>query len=237
MALLLASGVTWFVLDDTTNEPPTTANSATFFVHPLAETTAETVDDWAAAADVVVNAEVVDEQRLEPPRSETATGDGVDLVGRSVTLRVTDVIWRSPAAAQPNPERFTMNAFGWAQANDGSAQEVAAEGAPRLEVGHEYVVPLRWREAECSPGDPTVPAHWSVLSSRAILPADDGRIGVGEYEGSIVDFAGTRGSAPERASTALIKFAGGKPMDIGPALVKAEKQAPERQAAPKSACE
>ena len=226
LALIVASCATWVVMPggaDPVASSPASPN-AVFFVQPLEENASETVPDWASGADLVVKAVVTAERAIEPRESETSEEDGFDLVGRTVSLKVSDVIWRSPNATEPNPTTVTMDAFGWMRSDDGSEREVAVEGASRLEPGHQYVIALQWRDTEQAPGDPTVPAHWSVLGSGAVLPADGGTIGVGEFEGGTLELAELETDAPVSPDAVLAEFAGEKPSTMEAALDEAARE-------------
>ncbi|RYJ06487.1 MAG: hypothetical protein EON52_06105 [Actinomycetales bacterium] len=137
-------------------------------------------------ADAVVIARVTEETRLPAPRSETAAGDGVDLVGRSVTLEIDKVLWREKSTSTEPRGSITLNVSGWL--SDGKTDREVVTGArSRLEVGHTYVVAMSWMRAECDEGDPVQPAGWEPIGGGGVLPADDGVIGRGEYLGAMVD--------------------------------------------------
>lgn len=239
LTLIAASCAAWVVLGDKTPQaaiaPP---RDAVFFLSPIEENASETIPDWATGADLVAEVAVVGERAVEPATSETAGHDGFELVGRSVTLTVKSVIWRSPTASEPNPTTFTMNAFGWMREDGGSQREVAVEGAARLEPGHEYVIALKWRGAECAPGDETVPARWSALGTAAVLPADDNTIGIGELEGSDVDLVDDAAStdAPVQPDSALSEFTGEQPEAVETALDEAVEDVRDIADDPTSAC-
>jgi hypothetical protein len=237
LVLIVASCAAWTVLRiDRPAHSSEAADKGVFFVSPLEETASETIPDWASQADVVVKASVVSEAHPPPVDSETVGQPGMELVGRTVTLQVSGVIWQSPSMTRPDPTTFSVEAYGWMQADDGTEREVATEGTSRLEVGHQYVLALIWREAECSPGDPTVPAHWSVLGSGAALPADGNTIGVGEFQGTPTDLVDTS-SGPEPApGTALAEFAGDRPAELSPALDKAVDAQPEADTSDPGSC-
>ncbi|SPL88240.1 putative membrane protein [[Actinomadura] parvosata subsp. kistnae] len=65
-----------------------------------------------------------------------------------------------------------LNVGGWTFHGDSRA-EFVVDGAPRIEVGHTYIIPL----AEENDG------RWNPLAPSAILPYDEGRIGIGEGKG------------------------------------------------------
>lgn len=214
LALLLASSAAWVAFQADSGPAADSSPSSpdgVFYLQPLEQRASQTVRDWAAAADLIVTAEVTSEQAIEPPQSETVTGDELDLLGRTVSLKITDVIWRSETATEPNPTVLTMDAFGSMRAADGSTRKAAAKGAARLEPGHSYIMALHWAAAQCSPGDETVPAHWSALGSGAVLPADGNKIGVGEFQGGRLDLVENPADPRVTPGSALAKFAGKSP--------------------------
>ncbi|KHL17758.1 UNVERIFIED_CONTAM: hypothetical protein LK11_09980 [Mumia flava] len=141
------------------------------------------LQDWVGTADYVVAATVTGERRLTSPTSETESSSDGGLVGRDVTLQVSDVIWAAPAAKPAAPTTFRMPGFGWLRSAAGAETEVAPRGGSRLEVGQDYVLALTWKRAECD-GNEHYPARWSAIGTGGVLPAGGGVIGVGEYEGA-----------------------------------------------------
>lgn len=164
-----------------------------FYVEAAEMVTSVTAEDWAAAADVVVAGTVVSETALEPPKSETEVGVEHQLIGRSVTVDVFEVLWRSPDATVANPTTFTMDAFGWARSDDGT-REVTVHDSSRLEVGHKYVMALVWQPAQCAEGD-RIPAAWTWIGAGGVIPADKYVLGAGEVEGSNQTVAETESEA------------------------------------------
>ncbi|MFI2102954.1 hypothetical protein ACH436_06660 [Isoptericola sp. NPDC019693] len=142
-----------------------------------------TARDWVTWADHVVVASAVDEVETLLPVEE---GDppGMRSFGRDVTLRVDELVWSSadPRHAAP-AETFVLPAPRTI-ARDDVRTRVAIEDTPRVEVGHTYVVALVRSPAVEDPTTPS-PAHWTWLGSDALLPYDEGTIGVGELEGSV----------------------------------------------------
>src|SRR5699024_3067977 len=105
----------------------------------------------------------------------------------TVTLRIDQVLWSSESAAQPAPETWTYGAIG-SQFTSGDVEDptpIALADRPRVEVGHSYVMAMRWEEARCSEGDETTPAQWRGLGEGSEIPYDDGMLGQGESEGSV----------------------------------------------------
>lgn len=170
----------------------------------------QTLDDWVSTADAVVVARAGDEHRHEPPRSESERGSESSLIGRSVTLTVAEVLWASPELPQRVPDELSLQAYGWARSADGTESEAAPAGRSRLEVGHHYVLALIWKPAECGDDEP-VPARWSAIGSGGILPADQGVIGVGEFEGTV----GSASNSPKVVGPPLAHtYAGARAADL-----------------------
>ncbi|MFE6971286.1 hypothetical protein [Isoptericola sp. NPDC057653] len=142
-----------------------------------------TAVDWVTYADHVLVATVVDEAEAVRPW-EDGNPEGERYVAREVALRVDDRLWSAADPRhRPPPDRFSMAAAGSLD-RDGGRIPWAIEDTPRMEVGHTYVVALVWRPEVEDPTTPT-PAHWAWLGTDALLPYDDGTIGVGELEGVV----------------------------------------------------
>lgn len=190
----LLAAAAWFgyaaFTDPAPRAMPISEAQQPFFVEAAEAVPSDSAEDWAAAADVVVTGTVVKEKKLAPPKSETEVGLNQVLIGRTVTLKVSEVLWRSPHARVAVPKTVTMNAFGWAQ-NDEGTREVTIAGSSRLEVGHQYVLALVWQAAQCADGD-RVPAAWTWIGSGGIIPADGDVLGAGEFEGSAAGADETR---------------------------------------------
>lgn len=132
-----------------------------------------TPEDWTTYADHVVVATVV----AEKPGEKFGSGRL-----RTLTVRVDETLWSSAKPRRAVPGSFTIkNTWGW----DGETR-IAIEKRSRLEVGHTYVLPLRWEPARCSEGDEKQPGYWGHLAGQAPLPYDEGTIGTGEIAGSYV---------------------------------------------------
>ncbi|SDL19238.1 hypothetical protein SAMN05216298_2984 [Glycomyces sambucus] len=148
-----------------------------------------TADDWVTYADHVVVVEAVSEQALEPDAVEVERGEGV--IGRIVSLTVEDVLWSREGAPQPAPATWEYSGLGWTF-TDGDLEdpiEMALDGFPRVEVGHEYVMAIRWEEAVCTDDGDGVPAQWRGLGEGSEVPFDEGVLGNGESEGTVQDAA------------------------------------------------
>jgi hypothetical protein len=196
---LTAAGVTWALLPAAGTAPeargPVVAHAADHLPN-------ETAEDWVSHADHVVVATPVEEVEIPPTATELARGEG--LVDRQLTLAVDSVLWSRSRPALPAPERLDWQAFGWQFENGDLADrvELAAEDAPRLELGHQYILAIRWEEARCAEGDVS-PARWAGLGADAIVPFDAGTIGEGEWQGtprsSAAAAAAVRAHGPARS--------------------------------------
>ena len=173
-------------------------------LHATEVAAAVTLVDWAATADYVVTAEVTGEERLAPPKSETA--DPADeLIGRRVRMDVQEVYWKADDAVTALPDTFTMNALGWLPRAGGEV-ELSMEHATRFEVGRTYLMAVAWKRAECGDGE-KIPASWTVIGSGGALPADSGVLGDGEFEGVEVSPGSKRLDKPGPSSVTA-EFAG-----------------------------
>ncbi|NEB15880.1 hypothetical protein [Streptomyces coelicoflavus] len=136
-----------------------------------------TAADWKAGADHVVVARPTSER--ETNRESFDKGPVRYTVDRSVTLRREKVLW---SAAPPRHEvgnEFEMNAPGWSVYRSGKRIKGTAPQAPRLEIGHTYVLALRWDDG-----------LWVVLGEGAAVPFDDHVVGRGEWCGRVLSEGG-----------------------------------------------
>jgi len=160
--------------------PEDGAAGAVVLTQALERVDTSTVTDWVNVADHVVAVTVTGEGRLEQETSPDREGR----IGREVTLSVGEVPWTSSDTARPVPDTVTLPVSGgWIRDDDGTERETSPAGSSRLEVGNGYVVALVWKPAQCA-GDLRSPARWAIAGSGAVVPATDGRLGVGEFEGS-----------------------------------------------------
>ncbi|NRQ33750.1 hypothetical protein HII36_18105 [Nonomuraea sp. NN258] len=144
----------------------------------------QTASDWVTYADHVVAVTPTAATELDPGRAARERGEG--LILRRLELRVDNVLWSRPGVAQPAPRSFPWLAHGW-QFTEGDLahrSKMAGEGAPRMELGHSYIMAIAWEPERCSPGD-HVPAQWRGLGADSTLPYDAGVIGNGETEGRV----------------------------------------------------
>lgn len=155
-----------------------------FQVEGLQRYPSSTLKDWTGVADAVVTIRVDSEKAESPTKSETVTGSGVDIVGRTVHVTVLDHLWNAPdASSKPEalPNDLSMSAWGWAQeTGSGEVTPVTAHGTSRLQVGQTYVTALKWYSSECL-GELT--GSWGSIGSGGVLPLAGSTIGSGEFEG------------------------------------------------------
>jgi len=140
--------------------------------------------DWVTYADHVLVVTPESEQELPLPQEEVARGEG--LIFRRLNLTVLKVVWSSKTAQQPAPQQFDWIAEGWLYKGSGpeARTETALADRPRLEMGHQYLMAVRWEPAHCGGEDSKVPAQWRGLGADSTVPFDEGVVGVGELEGS-----------------------------------------------------
>lgn len=141
-----------------------------------------TATDWVTYADHVLEVSVTGERELAASDEELERGEG--LIGREVTMSVDRVLWSRPDPDRPAPDTVSWESWGWQfEGEETDRWPVVGAGTSRLETGHTYVVAIAWEEARCAEGDEPVPARWTPLGGGAIVPADGGTIGAGEFEG------------------------------------------------------
>jgi hypothetical protein len=146
-----------------------------------------TATDWVSVAHYVAVGTVAAEAVIPPPEDEWMSEDaaGRDLIGRKITVDIQQILWERNDAPTALPNQIEMNVWGWFSLGENlQHQKVGMEDRSRLEIGHSYVLALRWMYAECSE-DGYEPARWTTIGSGGILPVDGGIIGQGEYEGSV----------------------------------------------------
>jgi hypothetical protein len=191
-----------------------------------------TASDWVTYADFAAVVEVASEANGVPDKEDLERGEGD--VGRTVNLRVLQVIWRSPGA-RPAPAEFEYAALGW-HFSDGDSKDLrpmVANDRPRLEVGGTYLMAFTWQPEVCYEGDGSIPAHWNGLGGGSVLPYEQKSVGVGEFAGeqrgqqaaledartlpqdALAALATNRGA--DFVSQVLARTQPGEPEDLGPA--------------------
>jgi len=142
-----------------------------------------TSTDWVTYADHVVVVEAIEERALPLAKDDADSGEGS--VDRVVTLQPREVVWSSPDPRHAAPvAEFDWNAWGWAL-QEGERIPMAGEDEPRVEVGHTYLMALVWHPAIEDEPDQVIPARWVGLGADAVIPADDGILGIGELAGAV----------------------------------------------------
>ena len=177
-----------------------------------------TATDWVTYADHVVVVEAVSEETIPPTEEELARGEGV--IGRTVTLAIEDVLWSREGAPQAAPETWDFSALGWVftDGDTDDAVEMALHDFPRVEVGHQYVMAIRWEEAVCTADGDYTPAQWRGLGEGSEIPFDDGTLGNGESEGDVQDAEAFAAASDVHANEGLEEHLAGEGAD---ALVSA----------------
>lgn len=155
-----------------------------------------TASDWVTYADHVVVVEAVSEQVISPDAEELERGEGI--IGRTVTLSIEEVLWSREGAPKAAHATWNYSALGWhfSEGDTENAVPMALHGFPRVELGHEYVMAIRWEAAVCTDDGDFLPAQWRGLGEGSEIPFDDGILGNGESEGAVAD-AGAFAAAAE----------------------------------------
>ena len=132
-----------------------------------------TAADWVTYADHVIVVEAVSEEALQPTAAELERGEGV--IGRIVSLTVEDVLWSREGAPKAAPATWEYSGLGWhfAEGDTAGAVEMALVDFPRVEVGHQYVMAIRWERALCEEDGEYTPAQWRGLGEGSEIPYDD----------------------------------------------------------------
>ena len=138
-----------------------------------------TAEDWVTYADYVVIATPVKESEIGPEKGEVEIGEGAIL--RSIEMRVDRILWGTSSPATPAPTSFSWAGVGWTF-NGGvdSRTLMVAGNQPRVQTGHSYILAIDWEPDPCTDGSR---GRWRGLGGDSVLPYDEGKIGVGEYEG------------------------------------------------------
>ncbi|WRZ92698.1 hypothetical protein OHB54_28785 [Streptomyces sp. NBC_01007] len=162
--------------------------------HGSSHLPSRTAKDWVSYADHVVVVSALSDQEIAPTQAELERGEGV--IGRNVTLKVDTVLWSRAEPAAPAPQYWQYSATGWQFSGGDTAhrRKLAAGDQPRVEIGHSYIMALRWEPAKCAEGDAPEVAQWRGLGDASEIPYDNGVIGNGELEGR------TRTTAQARAA-------------------------------------
>lgn len=144
----------------------------------------ESPADWVRNAEYIVEVHVLGERALPVPAIDLQRGEGIIL--RELDLEVSAVVWAAPGT-RVAPTALTWNAFGWHWKGDPlERRELGAYGAPRMEVGHNYLLALDLPRGLCGDAQSAAEAEqseWLGLGGSSVVPIDDGIVGNGEFEG------------------------------------------------------
>ena len=172
-----------------------------------------TAADWVTYADHVIVVEAVSEQAISPTAEELERGEGV--IGRIVSLTVEDVLWSREGASTPAPAAWDYSGLGWYfdEGDTTDTVEMALLDLPRVEVGHQYVMAIRWEKAVCDEDGEYTRAQWRGLGEGSEIPFDDDTIGNGESEGTVQDAAAFAAEAEDEADQGVEELLAGQGAD------------------------
>jgi hypothetical protein len=172
-----------------------------------------TASDWVTYADHVIVVEAVSEASIPPSAEEIERGEGV--IGRTVALTVEDVLWSREGAPRAAPASWNYSALGWHFTDGDTADPVklALSEFPRVEVGHQYVMAIRWQAALCDEDGEYAPALWLGLGEGSEIPYDDGILGNGESEGTVQTAAAFAAAAEEEPDQGIEELLAGQGAD------------------------
>jgi hypothetical protein len=172
-----------------------------------------TASDWVTYADHVIVVEAVSEASIAPGAEEIERGEGV--IGRTVALTVEDVLWSRDGAPRAAPASWNYSALGWHFTDGDTADPVklALSEFPRVEVGHQYVMAIRWQPALCDEDGEYAPAQWLGLGEGSEIPYDDGILGNGESEGAVQNATAFAAAAEDEPDQGIEELLAGQSAD------------------------
>jgi hypothetical protein len=192
---------------------PSTTLDPVVFGEALERWSTSTANDWVTVADHVVVGTVKVEKETAPTAAEVTRGEG--MVGRNVTISVDQTLW-SRAGAPATPTQVTLAAPGtlFNGGLNANRRRLAFHDSSRIELGHRYVIAIRYSPATCDSGEVS-PARWSGIGSGGVIPYDTKTLGTGEIEGRSNAVA----SAAELGQSDLrVKLSGKPTTDLTKAL-------------------
>lgn len=134
----------------------------------------QTAKDWVSYADHVVVASPTAER--ETNRRTYAKGTVAYATDRLVSFRTDSRLWSHSSPRHTLGASFDMVAPGWeVYRSSGTRVAEMATDAPRLQVGHTYLLALRWHEG-----------GWAVLGEGGAVPFDDHTGDQGEWCGRVL---------------------------------------------------
>lgn len=198
----------------------------------LARYASSSARDWVTYADAVARIRITGERAQPSVESETATGAGVDVLGRDVKADVDTVLWSRPESGRVElPSKLTIPAYGWMVDEEGARIEMVGRGASRLDVDHTYIVALKWYPPSCV-GEDGASGTWGPIGTGGVIPVGPGgTLGAGEFEGATLTPTQFRKQVPGGSLRADV--AGSTVVDVKAALASA---APDAAAAQKDPC-
>lgn len=195
--LLIAAAIAagWTVLATSADPDGFTERPGVILGDGASRRAGATANDWVTNADHVVAVSITSETERPPSAAELKRGEG--LIFRNLTFKVDKVLWSSTKAAHAAPSSFPWLAFGWQFINGDTTvrTRVGADGSPRFERGHQYVLAIEW-VPDCSAAGR---GRWEGISPDAIVPFDRGVLGAGETAGRVVKVADVRRSTSVHA--------------------------------------
>lgn len=176
----------------------------------------QTISDWVTYADYVAVVTVQTDKLREPTKAEVQRGEG-DML-RDLTLSIDTVLWTNPVGTTKLPATIDWEAIGSAFSDGGKVTtQLAIRNAPRMELGHTYVLALYRHAQVCSEGDERE-AFWDGLGGEGILPYDEQSIGEGESQGVSQGIA----NAKTQTGTIESEFAGRDAKTLADSLMTAK---------------
>ncbi|MBW8798091.1 MAG: hypothetical protein JF597_32245 [Streptomyces sp.] len=134
----------------------------------------QTAKDWVSYADHVVIAGPTGER--ETNRRTYPKGAVAYAMDRLVSFRTDSTLWSRPSPRHALGSAFDLVAPGWeVYRSSGTRVAEMATDAPRLQVGHTYLLALRWHEG-----------GWAVLGEGGAVPFDDRTGDQGEWCGRVL---------------------------------------------------
>ncbi|WP_254648139.1 hypothetical protein [Streptomyces sp. GbtcB6] len=134
----------------------------------------QTAKDWVSYADHVVVASPTGER--ETNRRTYPKGAVAYAMDRLVSFRTDSRLWSRSSPRHALGAGFDMVAPGWeVYRSSGTRVAEMATDAPRLQVGHTYLLALRWHEG-----------GWTVLGEGGAVPFDDRIADQGEWCGRVL---------------------------------------------------
>lgn len=126
--------------------------------------------DWVSYGDAAVMITVVKAEEVAASPAEVERGEG--LIGRRLTVRVNDVLWRHPDASTA-PKSFAFDGFPWLL-REGERIRTATPQNGWLTVGEQYLaIVTRYKPEGWGPINPQTVFH---LNNGRMPPADEGSL-------------------------------------------------------------